>query len=157
VFVETIFKPIGGGRDFRWEGYDDAVGRDRRQRMQSVPGGTHWGARRVDQRARPGAHRAVDARTAARTTGGSSCRASGSRCMQQPNAVAPFYGLLTWLNRDGAHVRRRLARQLVHVRRGRQHRLDRPDHEAVIVSRWLDGAHSAEFVRRISRALAGVK
>jgi hypothetical protein len=30
-----------------------------------------------------------------------------------------------------------------------------PDHAAVIVVRWLDGAHSAEFVRQVSEALAG--
>ena len=26
VFLESALKPIGGGRDFRWEGYDDCVG-----------------------------------------------------------------------------------------------------------------------------------
>jgi hypothetical protein len=28
-----------------------------------------------------------------------------------------------------------------------------PDHEAVVVARWLDGAHSAEFVRHVAQAL----
>ena len=38
-----MLQPIGGGRDFRWEGYDDAWVEIDGQRMQSVPGGTHWG------------------------------------------------------------------------------------------------------------------
>jgi hypothetical protein len=28
-----------------------------------------------------------------------------------------------------------------------------PDNEAVVVARWLDGAHSAEFVRHVAQAL----
>jgi hypothetical protein len=28
-----------------------------------------------------------------------------------------------------------------------------PDNEAVVVARWLDGAHSAGFVRRVAHAL----
>jgi CubicO group peptidase (beta-lactamase class C family) len=44
VFVENVLRPIGGGRDFRWEGYDDAWVEIDGRRMQSVTGGTHWGA-----------------------------------------------------------------------------------------------------------------
>src|SRR3954467_6928927 len=43
LFLETVLQPISGGRDFRWEGYDDAWVDIGGQRMQSVPGGTHWG------------------------------------------------------------------------------------------------------------------
>ena len=43
VFLESILQPIGGGRDFLWEGYDDAWVEIDGRRMQSVPGGTHWG------------------------------------------------------------------------------------------------------------------
>jgi hypothetical protein len=28
-----------------------------------------------------------------------------------------------------------------------------PDNEAVVVARWLDGAHSAVFVRRVAQSL----
>ena len=30
-----------------------------------------------------------------------------------------------------------------------------PEHQAVIVARWLDGAHSAGFVRGVAEALRG--
>ena len=42
IFLESVLRPIGGG-DFRWEGYDDAWVEIGGRRMQSVPGGTHWG------------------------------------------------------------------------------------------------------------------
>src|SRR5512134_1581695 len=43
VFLESVLQPIGGGRDFRWEGYDDAWVEIDGRRLPSVPGGTHWG------------------------------------------------------------------------------------------------------------------
>ena len=79
VFLERLLRPLGGGEGFAWRGYDDAwielpgVGR-----VQSVPGGTHWGARRLDQCARPGAHRPAACWTAARPATGSSFPRPGS-------------------------------------------------------------------------------
>lgn len=48
VFLETILKPLGGGDNFAWRGYDDAWTEivdhaGVKRKMQSVPGGTHWG------------------------------------------------------------------------------------------------------------------
>ena len=49
VFREQVMRPIGASEDWAWLGYDDAwvelpatAGRPAR-RVQSVPGGTHWG------------------------------------------------------------------------------------------------------------------
>lgn len=44
VFAERILDPIGGSRDWTWHGYDNAWVDIAGQRLQSVPGGTHWGA-----------------------------------------------------------------------------------------------------------------
>ena len=73
--------------------------------------------------------------------------------MHEPCAVAPFYGWLTWLNRDG-----RLFADASHSSwfmfgaGGHLVWID-PDNEAGVVARWLDGAHSAGFVRRVAQAL----
>jgi len=75
--------------------------------------------------------------------------------MRSPCAVAPFYGWLAWLNRD-----RRLfaaaspASWFMLGAGGHMVWID-PDQEAVIVARWLDGAHAAEFVRRVAQAMGG--
>ena len=100
MFLESVLQPIGGGRDFRWEGYDDAWVRDRWP-AHAVGSGRHaLGRRRVDQRRDQarigqllldgGAHEAAQL-----------IPREWVERMQAPCAVAPFYGWLTWLNRDG--------------------------------------------------------
>jgi CubicO group peptidase (beta-lactamase class C family) len=45
VFLERVLRPLGGGAGFAWRGYDDAWARPAGVgRVQTVPGGTHWGA-----------------------------------------------------------------------------------------------------------------
>jgi hypothetical protein len=73
--------------------------------------------------------------------------------MHAPSAVAPFYGWLTWLNGDGrlfADASR--ASWFMFGAGGHMTWID-PGSEAVVVARWLDGAHSAGFVRRVAQAL----
>ena len=142
VFLENVLRPIGGGRDFRWEGYDDAWVTIDGRRMQSVPGGTHWGA-----------GVSISARDQARI--GQLMLEGGDwvERMQKPNAVAPFYGLLTWLNRDGRMSADASRSSWFMFGAGGNTVWIDPDHQAVVVSRWLDGAHLAGFVSRVARAL----
>jgi CubicO group peptidase (beta-lactamase class C family) len=44
VFRERIMQPLGASDSWRWLGYDNAWVEIDGRRMQSVPGGTHWGA-----------------------------------------------------------------------------------------------------------------
>ena len=73
------------------------------------------------------------------------------RRMQTPCAIAPFYGLLTWLNRDGRMFEDASQSSWFMFGAGGNTVWIDPDHEAVVVSRWLDGAHSAGFVSRVAR------
>ena len=43
VFRDAIMRPIGASEDWNWVGYDNSWVMVGGQRMQSVPGGTHWG------------------------------------------------------------------------------------------------------------------
>jgi len=152
VFVENVLQPIGGGRDFRWEGYDDAWVEIDGRRMQSVTGGTHWGAG-VSISARDQARIGQLLLDGGAHQGRQLIARDWVRKMQTPNAVAPFYGLLTWLNRDGrmfADASR--ASWFMFGAGGNTVWMD-PDNEMVVVWRWLDGAYSAEFVRRLGEAL----
>ena len=136
--------PLGGLRR--------CVGRDRRP-AHAVRSGRHaLGRRRDDQRARPGAHRPADAGRR-RAPGRQLVPREWVQRMQAPCAVAPFYGWLTWLNRDGrlfADASR--ASWFMFGAGGHTVWID-PDNEAVVVARWLDGAHSAGFVSRVAQAL----
>ena len=63
------------------------------------------------------------------------------RRMQQPCAVAPFYGWLTWLNRDGRLFADASRSSWFMFGAGGHLVWIDPDNEAVVVARWLDGAH----------------
>jgi CubicO group peptidase (beta-lactamase class C family) len=154
VFLESILRPIGGGRDFRWEGYDDAWVRIDGRRMLSVPGGTHWGGG-VSISARDQSRIGQLLLDGGVHAGREIVPREWVERMQTPSSVAPFYGWLTWLNRDGGlFAGASRASWFMFGAGGHLTWID-PDHAAVIVVRWLDGAHSAEFVRQVSEALAG--
>jgi CubicO group peptidase (beta-lactamase class C family) len=152
VFREEVLAPLGGGEGFRWAGYDDAWVEIDGRRMQSVPGGTHWGG-----------GVSISARDQARVgqlllDGG----AHGGRQliprewvarMQQPCAIAPFYGWLVWLNRGGAMFADASHESWFMVGAGGNYVWMDPAHQAVTVVRWLDSAHSPGFVSRVTRAL----
>jgi CubicO group peptidase (beta-lactamase class C family) len=154
VFLEHVLRPLGGGAGFAWRGYDDAwielpgVGR-----VQSVPGGSHWGA-----------GVSISARDQARIgqmvlAGGS---AGGRRivsrawldAMAEPCAIAPFYGRLVWLNRDGRAFPGASTRAVVMQGAGDHYTWIDPELGSVVVLRWLDPAHAAATFARIGAALA---
>ena len=75
------------------------------------------------------------------------------RRMHTPDKVAPFYGLLTWLNRDGGmYADASRASYFMFGAGGHTVWID-PDHDAVIVTRWMDGAHAKGFVSRVVKVL----
>jgi CubicO group peptidase (beta-lactamase class C family) len=153
VFLEHVLRPLGGGEGFTWEGYDDAwvelagVGR-----VQSVPGGSHWGA-----------GVSISARDQARIgqlllDGG----ASGGRQlvprdwtarMSAPCAIAPFYGRLLWLNRNGRAFPGLSQHAAFMVGAGGHYVGIDPELGAVIVLRWLDPAHASAVIAKIAAAL----
>jgi len=152
VFLDSVLQRIGGGRDFRWEGYDDAWVEIDGRRMQSVPGGTHWGGgvtisardqARIGQLLLDGgAHR-----------GRQVLPREWVQRMHAPCAVAPFYGWLTWLNRDGRLFAEASRASCFMLGAGGHMVWIDPDNEAVVAARWLDGAHSPGFVRLVAQAL----
>jgi CubicO group peptidase (beta-lactamase class C family) len=153
VFLESVLQPIGGGHDFRWVGYDDAWVEIDGRRMQSVPGGTHWGGG-VSISARDQARIGQLLLDRGMHDGRQVIPSAWIERMQQPCVVAPFYGWLTWLNRDGAMFADASRESWFMVGAGGNYVWIDPKNEAVVVVRWLDGAYSAGFVTRVARALA---
>jgi CubicO group peptidase (beta-lactamase class C family) len=152
VFLESLLRPIGGGRNFKWEGYEDSWLEIDGRRMQSVPGGTHWGGG-VTISARDQARIGQLLLDGGVHQGREIVPRAWVQRMHEPCAVAPFYGWLMWLNRDGrlfADASR--ASSYMFGAGGHMVWID-PDHDAVVVARWLDGEHSAGFVRRVAQAL----
>jgi CubicO group peptidase (beta-lactamase class C family) len=152
VFLEGVLRPLGGGNDFRWEGYDDAWVEIDGRRMQSVPGGTHWGAG-VSISARDQARIGQVLLDGGQHAGKQLIPAEWVSRMQQPCAIAPFYGWLTWLNRDGRLFADASRASWFMVGAGGNYVWIDPEREMVAVVRWLDSPHANGFVKRVMQAL----
>ena len=162
VFAEIFLKPLGAGVGFRWEGYAqswvDLPARDGQaaRRVQSVPGGTHWGGG-VSISARD------QARIAQMLLNGGVVQHQGTtqrllsaewvERMQAPCPLASFYGLLTWLNPQGQTFPGASPQSWFMVGAGGNYVWIEPAHQAVVVVRWIDAAHFTGFVSRVAEAL----
>ena len=157
VFLDTILKPLGGSENFRWEGYGDAWtelvdNAGVKRKMQSVPGGTHWGGG-VSISARDQARVGNLMRIGGRYNGEEIITWQWIDRMTEPCAIAPFYGRLMWLNTDKAQFPGASKDASCMVGAGGHYTWLEPEHDAVIVVRWLDSAHVAGFMQRVAAAL----
>jgi len=152
VFLESVLRPIGGGEGLRWEGYDDAWVEIDGKRMQSVPGGTHWGAG-VSISARDQARIAQLLLDDGAHQGRQLVPADWVQAMREPCAIAPFYGRLTWLNGDGKLFPDAPRSSWFMVGAGGNYVWIDPDHAMVAVVRWIDAGHSSGFVKRVATAI----
>ena len=157
VFLEAILEPLNAGENFAWRGYVDAWtelvdSNGTRRKMQSVPGGTHWGGG-VSISARDQAKIGQLLLNEGAVNGRQIIPASWAKRMRQPCAMAPFYGWLMWLNSDGTQFPGASKEASFMVGAGGHYTWLEPAHDAVIVVRWLDSAHAAGFMQRVAAAL----
>jgi CubicO group peptidase (beta-lactamase class C family) len=155
VFLERLLRPLGGGAGFAWRGYDDAwlelpgVGR-----VQSVPGGSHWGAGvSISARDQARIGRMVLAGGTAR--GRKVVSREWLERMAAPCPIAPFYGRLVWLNGDGRAFPGASPQAIVMQGAGDHYVWIDSALDAVVVLRWLDAAHAPATFARIGAALTG--
>ena len=153
VFLEAILRPLGGGEGFAWRGYDDAwVDLPGAGRVQSVPGGTHWGAG-LSISARDQARLGQLLLEGGAHEGRALLPQAWVQRMTEPCAIAPFYGWLTWLNREGQMFADASRTSWFMVGAGGHYVWMDPEHDAVVVVRWLDSARAPGFASRVTRAL----
>ena len=155
VFAEALMGPLGASDGWRWRGYDDAWLDLNGRRVQSVPGGTHWGAG-VSIGARDQARLGQLLLDEGRHQGQQLIPASWVHFMREPCAIAPFYGGLVWLNAQGRTFPGASADSFFAVGAGGHYTWVEPAHDAVVVVRWLDAAHASGFMQRATRALGAL-
>ena len=152
VFAEAIMRPIGASDRWRWEGYRHAWVTVRGRRMISVPGGTHWGGGisidSLDQ-ARVGALLLEGGIAGGRRVLSSDWIAR----MREACPIAPFYGYLIWLNRDGVIFPSATHDSFFAVGAGSSITWVDPQRRAVTVARWIDGAQADGLFARVGAAL----
>ena len=118
----------------------------------AVPGGTHWGGG-VSISARDQARIGQLLLDGGAPDGRQLMPRDWVQRMQQPCAIAPFYGWLLWLNGDGKAFPGASKEAVFMVGAGGHYTWIDPGLDAVIVLRWLDPAYASLAMPRIAEAL----
>ncbi len=155
VFSESIMKPIGASANWQWVGYDNAWVEINGRRMQSVPGGSHWGGgvsiSSVDQ-ALIGQLLLNDGRA----NGAQVISADWIGRMRVPCEIAPFYGYLVWLNHRKRVFRSLPETSFFAIGAGSSFTWIEPESRMVVVVRWIDAAYADAFFQRVLSAIRHV-
>lgn len=152
VFREFITRPVGATDNWSWVGYDNAWTEIKGKQVQSVPGGTHWGGGMSissEDQALIGQMMLNEGEINGRRV----LSADWIRQMQQPCALAPYYGYLVWLNRDQKMFPGLPASSYFAVGAGSSFTWIEPERKMVVVVRWINSAHAGELFEMILKAV----
>ncbi len=152
VFREAITRPVGASENWNWVGYDNAWVEIAGQRVQSVPGGTHWGGGMSissEDQALIG-QMMLDEGMA---NGKRVLSADWIRRMRTPCAIAPYYGYLVWLNHERRVFPSVPAASYFAMGAGSSFTFIEPERRLVVVVRWLNSAHANEFFGKVLQAV----
>lgn len=152
VFRESIMRPIGASEDWNWVGYDNAWVMVAGQRVQSVPGGSHWGGGlsiSSEDQALVGQLMLNDGLA----NGKRVLSADWMKRMRTPCALAPYYGYLIWLNHERKVFPSVSASSYFAIGAGSSFTWIEPERRMVVVVRWLNPVHANEFFGRVSAAV----
>jgi len=154
VFREAIIRPIGASDGWRWAGYDNSWVEVHGNRIQSVPGGTHWGGGMsigsLDQ-ARIGQLLLDDGMANGRQI----LSTEWIQRMRTPCPIAPFYGYLTWLNTDRQIFPSVPQSSYFGIGAGTSFTWIEPERRMVLVVRWIDAEYADAFFAQVLQALHG--
>ena len=153
VFREAIMRPVGASENWSWVGYDNAWVEIAGQRVQSVPGGTHWGGGMsisAEDQALVGQMMLNEGVAA---NGNRVISAEWIRQMQVPCDLAPFYGYLVWLNKDQKVFPSVPASSYFAVGAGSSFTWIEPEKKLVVIVRWLNSAYADAFFGKVFNAV----
>lgn len=153
LLKREIMDPIGASDTWRWHGYRNSFVTIDGQRMQSVSGGGHWGGGLI-----------ISTRDHARF-GYLVLRRGKWRDRQivsdawieqatTPVAIQPVYGFMWWLNTDRERFPSVPESSVFAIGAGATSTIwIDPDHDLVVVSRWVEGEHLDGVFQRILAAV----
>jgi len=153
VLREEVMEPIGASSTWRWIGYETSWVEMDGQAVQSVSGGGHWGGGMF-----------ISARDMARF-GLLTLRRGrwGDRQILSddwvtraltPTPAQPTYGFMNWfLNTDRKLLPSAPATAFVHLGNGTNAIYVDPEHDLVVVVRWIENDQLDGFVQRVLASL----
>jgi CubicO group peptidase (beta-lactamase class C family) len=153
VFRDEITRPIGASDGWSWAGYDNAWVTIGGRRVQSVPGGSHWGGGvsiGSEDQSLIGQMMLNDGVAA---NGRRVLSAAWLRRMRTPCPIAPWYGWLLWLNTDGKVFPSVPASSTFAFGAGSSFTWVEPERKMVVVVRWIDAAYADAFFGRVLAAV----
>jgi CubicO group peptidase (beta-lactamase class C family) len=153
VLREEVMDPIGASRTWRWYGYDDSWVVLDGKAVQSVSGGGHWGGgmfiSALDQarfgqltlrRGRWGNRQVLSERWI--------------RTALTPTPAQPTYGVMNWfLNTDRKLWPSAPASAFAHLGNGTNIVFVDPEHDLVVVARWIENGAVDEFLGKVLAAV----
>ncbi len=152
VFREAIAQPVGASQDWSWVGYDHAWLEIAGRRVQSVPGGTHWGGGMSissEDQALIGQLLLDEGRVQGKQV----LSAEWIQRMRMPCPIAPYYGYLVWLNHENKMFPSVPASSYFAVGAGSSFTWIEPERKMVVIVRWLNPAHADEFFGLLLKAV----
>ena len=152
VFAEHFAIPLGFTEPWQWVGYDEGWVQVNGRRLQSVPGGSHWGGgisiSALDQ-ARVGQMLLDRGRCGGRQL----LSPAWIERMTAPCPIAPWYGYLVWRNPQQTVFPGASERSWFAIGAGASITWIDPTRDMVAVVRWIDSPSFDGFCARLSRAV----
>jgi CubicO group peptidase (beta-lactamase class C family) len=152
VLKRRIMDPIGASSDWKWDGYRNSTVTIDGQSMISVPGGGHWGGGIVIS-ARDLALMGVLVAQGGVWEGKQILPKGWADELVKPCPVAPFYGLMWWLNTDRRQFAAASEKSYFALGWGSHIVWIDPDNNLVTVLRWIDRKQAPGFVERLLGAI----
>jgi CubicO group peptidase (beta-lactamase class C family) len=154
VFREAIMRPLNASESWQWVGYDNAWVEVGGQRVQSVPGGTHWGGG-LSISAQDQIKVAQLFLGQGSVNGQQIVSSEWLQRMLTPCAIAPYYGYLVWLNHERRVFPSVPASGYFAIGAGGSFAWVEPERGLAVVVRWLNPVHADEFFGLVLEAIDG--
>lgn len=153
VLKEYVMDEIGASNTWRWFGYENSwVVLDGRP-IQSVSGGGHWGGG-IFINAYDMARFGLLTERGGKWADKQILSPEFVRQAKTPTSVQPTYGFMNWfLNTDKKLYPSAPASAFAHIGNGTNLIYVDPDHDLVIVARWIENGKIDEFIQKINASL----
>lgn len=152
VFAREIMRPIGASDTWQWHGYENSWVGVNGRRVCSVPGGGHWGGGvwiATRDQARLGQLYLRSGRWGSRSL-------LPERWVEEsttPSPLNPNYGYLWWLNTNRTMYKSAGTSSYFAIGGGLNITWVDPEHDMIVVIRWLAPAAADEVMAQILAAL----
>ena len=153
VLKERIMDPIGASNTWRWLGYENSWVELDGLKMQSVAGGGHWGGGMWIS-ARDQARFGLLTLRKGAWKGKQLMAEDWIQQARTPTPVQPTYGYMNWyLNTDKKLWPNAPVTAWGHIGNGTNIIYCDPEHDLVVVLRWIDGDAIDGFLQRLFGAI----